>query len=1050
MSLILLHININKRCHGGNYLNKKNNILDAWILIERLSEGNIKLNESNLKKISEEKFIDFDEVFRAELKSGRERNKLSEKQFEKSGLVFFISIFEFKQVLEIMRLKYGLNKIYEEIRESNKFGFSIYFDNNLNFVSDKLFLTASGYLKKYHKFPKDISEEEEEMRNELLNSFEEKEFNEVIEQLLQKEKVSVSDCRFRFLKNIETDDVNLHSFYIEDLEKAKVLDTNNLRRYLNVENQTRYNLDSNKNSDNFNESIFHSILSPKNYPLGRFPSEYPLTLMQQVAVNLSIIDSDSIRSVNGPPGTGKTTLLKDIFAEHITRQAIEICKLTSKKLLSTIPYQGDYKISSVPTNIKNYNILVASSNNGAVKNIVNELPKMKEIAKEFHKDILEANYFTDISNSTLTSKWTNRDGRNIKILEKEKTSHENWGVFSLEGGTSANLSKLLLHIEFIEEYLKNDYIPNPSVYKAFNQQEKIVKEEQVRIQQIKEQIESLTIEINQKTEELSKLEKIIINEEIQYNYKKNQIFEEINKERMYQKQIEIEKKSIVIDDILENIEYYQGKLNTIKEQKPSYFFIKKMFNFTSVKGYFEKINIVANQLENEMNKKLSCLKIKKKLDNNLQEILKKIHHLELKNEELVADLGIKKEKILVLKIQIDELKKKLTAYKENLDGEELDFDETYEEIQKINPWFTKVYRDNQSQLFLLGLKVRKEFLFENVSSLTSARIIWAKQKEHLGKKNESEILEAAWSWINFAIPIISTTFASLGRMFNYLPENSLGSLFIDEAGQALPQAGVGGVFRSNSVMVVGDPAQIKPVMTIDSPILNIIGREYAVSDRFISSESSTQTLVDSTSKFGFQKNESEWIGIPLWVHRRSCYPMFNISNAISYNGLMVQGISEDKVYGKSEWFDVVGRAQNKFVKEQAEFLKSEITKKISENPKVAEEIYVISPFSYVAMKLENELKSIGFTKYQNGKAINVGTVHTFQGKEAKIVYFVLGADNESSGAAKWAVNEPNMMNVAATRAKEEFYVIGDKKLYQSLRTKVANETISIIEQYNGN
>ena len=58
---------------------------------------------------------------------------------------------------------------------------------------------------------------------------------------------------------------------------------------------------------------------------------------------------------------------------------------------------------------------------------------------------------------------------------------------------------------------------------------------------------------------------------------------------------------------------------------------------------------------------------------------------------------------------------------------------------------------------------------------------------------------------------------------------------------------------------------------------------------------------------------------------------------------------------------------------------------------------------------------------QSGMPINVGTVHTFQGKEAPVVFFVLGADKQSSGAAQWAVSEPNMMNVAATRAKKEFY-----------------------------
>ena len=39
------------------------------------------------------------------------------------------------------------------------------------------------------------------------------------------------------------------------------------------------------------------------------------------------------------------------------------------------------------------------------------------------------------------------------------------------------------------------------------------------------------------------------------------------------------------------------------------------------------------------------------------------------------------------------------------------------------------------------------------------------------------------------------------------------------------------------------------------------------------------------------------------------------------------------------------------------------------------------------------------------------------------------------------------MNVAATRAKEEFYIIGDKQLYALLGSRVADETIKIIGKY---
>lgn len=42
--------------------------------------------------------------------------------------------------------------------------------------------------------------------------------------------------------------------------------------------------------------------------------------MQQIAINIAISEKDrkeKIFSVNGPPGTGKTTLLKEIIASNV-------------------------------------------------------------------------------------------------------------------------------------------------------------------------------------------------------------------------------------------------------------------------------------------------------------------------------------------------------------------------------------------------------------------------------------------------------------------------------------------------------------------------------------------------------------------------------------------------------------------------------------------------------------------------------------------------------------------------------------------------------------
>ncbi len=61
----------------------------------------------------------------------------------------------------------------------------------------------------------------------------------------------------------------------------------------------------------------------------------------------------------------------------------------------------------------------------------------------------------------------------------------------------------------------------------------------------------------------------------------------------------------------------------------------------------------------------------------------------------------------------------------------------------------------------------------------------------------------------------------------------------------------------------------------------------------------------------------------------------------------------------------------------------------------------------------------------------IGTVHTFQGKESEVVFFVLGCDAEQTGAIDWAAAAPNLLNVAVTRAKSYLYVIGDRDLWGS-------------------
>src|SRR5699024_7606641 len=213
------------------------------------------------------------------------------------------------------------------------------------------------------------------------------------------------------------------------------------------------------------------------------------------------------------------------------------------------------------------------------------------------------------------------------------------------------------------------------------------------------------------------------------------------------------------------------------------------------------------------------------------------------------------------------------------------------------PWLDAELDAARSDLFFAALKLHEDFFAatagDMLEGLRAAIEVVAGAHPY---RLEQEKVRAAWQLFFLVVPMVSTTFASFGRMFRGLGRESLGWVLIDEAGQACPQYAVGAIWRAQRVVAVGDPLQLQPVVTIPQKAQRVIARAYRLSSSWIPPLASVQTLADRVSTYGTlleQGEERTWVSAPLTVHRRCDEPMFTVCNQIAYNGIMVNGVHRD-------------------------------------------------------------------------------------------------------------------------------------------------------------
>ncbi len=714
---------------------------------------------------------------------------------------------------------------------------------------------------------------------------------------------------------------------------------------------------------------------------GQMDGEFTLSPSQRECINhFANMADGEILAVNGPPGTGKTTLLQSIVANMYVERAL--------------------KKEKPPL------IVASSTNNQAVTNIIESFGKIKtmgygNLEERWIEGVNSFAVYFPSSDGGKNAKnkgyhYTNSRGKNfISDIESEENiskskeklldnSNKYFGynipnLSVCEEKLNSALCKIeLIRINFLELFnkLKSYGISDKTIeeHLAFLKQEKKCLEKEISSNKLR--IEAWTKHFK----------------EMPLLYKLLKFF------KSYKRKIEIRNR-MFIDSEETFLDEYMG-LDDILE-KYSYMLKEEKSKLGKLEKIYKEIKLIKAQYDDNLT-----------ILNELN-----IDIFEMEEKKIAVNLG-----------QINEIMDKTLRY--------------------VEFWLSVHYYECR----------------------------WAKGEDIIDRDDKGKTLERVldklYNRLSMVTPCYVMTFYQLPKNFlayrynkHYHLYNYIDLLIVDEAGQVSPEIAACSFALAKKAVVVGDIFQIEPVwsvskaldisLAIDKGVIATKEEYDKLSGLGINASNSSVMMVASKS-CQYMKFDNR--GLFLSEHRRCYDEIISYCNELVYKGNLepMRGKGANDKDNKLTKLLQMGYKQidtecsskkgsSRYNKKEA----IEIANWINENYEMIKEAYpkedeknllgIITPFKAQVSCIVNEInKNISEDIKKN---ISVGTVHTFQGAERKIMIMstVYGENEE----CYFIDANESILNVAVSRAKDCFLVFGSINSFKNDKSSASG----LLKQY---